>query len=374
MRQLGPWLSGDPARGAASAPGRAPGHLSVGRLAAVALFVLVAHSTQPLARWSAWRDLPAAAVLADWLAHLGGHLLVGGAMLGAAVIASRAGIARAAGSALAIGCALVAGAVLGLAAVHGLAPRLPDGRFLETLPGGVAHWLFVAVLVGAICHWHGRGAEAKRRLQQAELARVRSEKSTLEARAQVLRAQFEPHFLFNTLATIRRLFRTEPARGRGLLEGFLHYLQATLPRMRQGETTLGQEVDLASAYLHILEARMGERLAVRIDVPHDLRATPFPPLMLSTLVENAIKHGIAPKPEGGEVSISAAADGEALAVVVSDTGVGIRASSGTGLGLANAHARLDALYGTRAHLALDANEPTGIRAVIRIPRHRSADH
>jgi LytS/YehU family sensor histidine kinase len=152
-----------------------------------------------------------------------------------------------------------------------------------------------------------------------------------------------------------------------MLANFVAYLRAALPQMRRDETTLKQEVELARAYLNVLQVRMGERLRFRLDVPDELGALPFPPLALSTLTENAIKHGLNPLPEGGSIEIAVRVEDLQLKVEVADTGAGLRHSSGSGAGLANLRARLAALYGERASLSIEANVPQGIRATIAVP-------
>jgi len=152
-----------------------------------------------------------------------------------------------------------------------------------------------------------------------------------------------------------------------MLGNFVAYLRAALPQMRQDETTLKQEVDLARAYLEVLQVRMGKRLHVRMDIPDEFAAVPFPPLALSTLTENAIKHGLNPLPEGGAIEITARAEDGSLKVSVADTGAGLQRNSGTGAGLANLRARLAALYGEAGTLAFEANLPRGIRATIMVP-------
>jgi len=137
--------------------------------------------------------------------------------------------------------------------------------------------------------------------------------------------------------------------------------------MRENETTLAEEIDLVSAYLGLQKIRMGARLEISIDAPASLLAARVPPMMLATLVENAIKHGIAPLAEGGSILVKARASGGELVLSVADNGRGLTAASGPGVGLANIRARLAALYGERAALALEANTPRGVVAIIRLP-------
>jgi len=201
---------------------------------------------------------------------------------------------------------------------------------------------------------------------------ARLDEQSAQAQLQVLEAQIEPHFLFNALATVRRLFQTEPATAERMLDNMMRYLAIALPQMRAGDSTLGREAALAEAYLNIQKIRMGRRLDYRISVPADLRDAVLPSLMLPTLVENAIKHGIGPLPAGGSIEIVARASGDRLEVVVADTGRGFVESSGGGTGLANIRARLAAKYGTTGRLELAVSAPHGVRFTLSLPLSRIA--
>src|SRR5438094_9602649 len=137
--------------------------------------------------------------------------------------------------------------------------------------------------------------------------------------------------------------------------------------MREHETTLADEVELVRAYLGLQQVRMGARLETSIDAPPALLDARRPPMMLAPLVENAIKHGIAPLAEGGAIRVQAEASDGALKLTVADNGRGFSAASGSGVGLANIRARLAALYGERAALRLEANSPRGVTAIITLP-------
>ena len=145
------------------------------------------------------------------------------------------------------------------------------------------------------------------------------------------------------------------------------YLRAALPCMRETGSTLGRELALAQAYLRILKVRMGERLDVSVEVPADLCSASLPSMMLTTLVENAIKHGLNPRPEGGTIAIRAERYGTALRIVVSDDGVGFQQKRGAGIGLANTRARLASLYGEAGLSTLEANPRGGVSATIELP-------
>ena len=203
--------------------------------------------------------------------------------------------------------------------------------------------------------------------QQAAVDRAALEREMSESRLRVLQAQIEPHFLFNTLATVRRLYETDHAGGRAMLGNLIRYLDVALPRMRQSQTSLGGDTELAQAYLQIQQARMGRRLAFTIDVPAELQEHPVPPMMLLTLIENAVKHGVGPSMHGGAIRVAARSEGEQLLLTVADSGVGFVAGSGSGTGLANIRARLAAQFGDKANLALEINELGGVTASIALP-------
>jgi signal transduction histidine kinase len=224
-------------------------------------------------------------------------------------------------------------------------------------------WGFAA----AAWYFMDRATRRAALLRREEADRSQLVARMVEARLQLLEAQVEPHFIFNTLANIRRLSRTDPSLARLVVDRFATYLRASLPQMRDNAATLGREVDLARAYLDVQKVRMGRRLAYAIDVKDSLRRRAFPPMMLISLVENAIKHGLNPSIDGGTIRIEAVVRDQALQVSVADTGCGFTKTMGSGVGLANARARLAAAHGARGRLLLAANAPQGIVATIDLP-------
>jgi signal transduction histidine kinase len=234
------------------------------------------------------------------------------------------------------------------------------------------HTMFVlAVLVGGLGEYRRRSLGAAALLHEAELNRIRLQSELAAGRLQVLQAQIEPHFLFNSLANVRRLLRTDGDAGRAMLADLMRYLESALPRMRDDSSTLARETELVRAFLAVHQVRMGRRLEVHIDVPPQLGSRAVPPMMLLTLIENALKHGLGPLPEGGAISIGAVeADGRLL-LRVADTGRGLIAGSGGGSGLANIRARLKAMYGAAAGLSLRLNDPRGVVAEIDLPAQAS---
>ena len=230
------------------------------------------------------------------------------------------------------------------------------------------HTMFVlATFVGVLGEYRWRSLRAAAALHEAELNRIRLQGDLATGRLQVLQAQIEPHFLFNSLANVRRLLRIDGEAGRAMLADLMRYLESALPRMRDDNSTLAREAELIRAFLAVYQVRMGHRLQVHIDIPAELGTRVVPPMMLLTLIENALKHGLGPLPEGGAISIGASeADGR-LVLRVADTGNGLVAGSGGGTGLANIRARLKAMHGTAARLSLHLNEPRGVVAEIELP-------
>lgn len=217
-----------------------------------------------------------------------------------------------------------------------------------------------------------------RRHEKAAAAQTRVEKELTVARLSLLHAQVEPHFLYNTLASAQLLTRSDPQCADQMLGHLIQYLRHSLPRVEDEPSTLGDELERALAYLEILKIRMGSRLDVQVDVPEPLRATPLPTMMLQTLVENAIKHGLEPRTSGGTVWIRARREGDSVAVTVADDGNGLgggiagKSSGGTGIGLKNVRERLQLRHGDRASLAVVANFPAGVAATITVPAATAA--
>jgi len=224
-----------------------------------------------------------------------------------------------------------------------------------------------AGLLGLLVEFHRRARRDTRAMRDAEIERLALEREVTEARLQVLQAQIEPHFLFNTLANVRRLYQTDRASARRMLDDLMRYLKAALPRMRAEGSTVENETALVTAYLGVQAVRMGHRLAFEIDVPHALGPLALPPMMLLTLVENAIKHGLSPLPEGGRILVRARREGGRLRLEVIDDGGGFQASSGGGTGLANIRARLALLHRGTGRLSLTENRPRGVTSTLEVP-------
>ncbi len=213
-----------------------------------------------------------------------------------------------------------------------------------------------------------RRVSERRKGEEATARQTATEKELTVARLSLLHAQVEPHFLYNTLASAQVLTRADPARADQMLGHLITYLRRSLPRAEESMSTLGEELERARAYLEILRIRMGERLRLEIQVPESLMGSSMPPMMLQTLVENAIKHGLEPVPGGGTVWIIAREAEAGVAVTVADDGRGFSDElGGTGIGLKNVRQRLRLLYGDAATFTIVANFPKGVAATITIP-------
>ncbi|MGE5173774.1 MAG: CHASE domain-containing protein [Betaproteobacteria bacterium] len=205
------------------------------------------------------------------------------------------------------------------------------------------------------------------RLEEQQMRRMSAERQVVETQLRMLQAQIEPHFLFNTLANIISLIDKEPKSAKNMLEHLTRSLRLSLERSREDESTLEQEAEMLRDYLSIFKMRLGPRLNFTIDIPAELLKLPFPPMLLQPLVENAIKHGIEPKVEGGRVTVKAEKSNGLLRLLVSDTGLGFSGPvNDQGLGLENVKARLQALY-SGASLVLEENIPCGATATIEVP-------
>ena len=214
-------------------------------------------------------------------------------------------------------------------------------------------------------------AEAETLTANAAAERESMQRQLSETKMQMMQAQVEPHFLFNTLASVEYLIETNPPRASAMQRSLIQYLRAVLPQMRDNAvvTNLGREADMVKAYLNLLKMRMEERLTVEMHIPEGLRSAAFPPMMLQSMVENAIKHGLECKPEGGTLKIVAEVATGKLRVIVTDDGVGfgVVPSDGTGLGLPTIRERLKLLHGDQGQLSIAANTPSGVIATIEVP-------
>jgi len=234
--------------------------------------------------------------------------------------------------------------------------------------------LIIAGILMAIFLPRERAAKAQAQVAQEEARAVAAEREATVARMQLLEAQVEPHFLFNTLAHVMSLIDHEPAVAKHMLQRLIELLRATAASAERA-STLGAQLDLLRAYLEVIALRMGPRLAWSIDAAPELRSLAIAPMLLQPVVENAIKHGLEPKVEGGRIDVAVRREGESIVMTVTDTGMGVAAARdprSTGLGLANLRARLATLFGTAGSLRLADNDPAGTRVTISFPMPRAS--
>ncbi len=214
-------------------------------------------------------------------------------------------------------------------------------------------------------------------LERASDQRQRAEaaqRAAAEAQLRLLQSQLEPHMLFNTLANLRVLIALDPARAQDMLDRLIAFLRSTLAASRAAEHTLAEEFARLDDYLALMQVRMGTRLQVVLELPPTLAAQRVPPLLLQPLVENAIKHGLEGKVDGGRLQVRAERAGARLRLRVLDDGLGFRTDgSSQGFGLAQVRERLAARYGERAGLVLQpAVAGSGTQATIHLPLQEDA--
>jgi signal transduction histidine kinase len=312
-------------------------------------------------------------IAVDWLARLGNLLLGGLLCVGSGVLAVRV-LSPSYPSTLHRCLRTFAAFVLGSAIGHACAgrwiyfPKVDDvvnvlARMSWSL---LIYTLGAASIIGAM-YWLRRGSGLRQDLHQTRLGLLALQADRAEAELMRLRTQIEPHFLFNTVATVVQLVRIDALAAHRTMARLIDYMSASRAHMRHEETTLAEEIRLTEGYLEIQRLRMESRLRYAIDVGAELRANRVPPAALLTLVENAIKHGLAPRKRGGTLRIAAHREDGWLVVSVADDGVGLTTTSGRGSGLANVRARMQGLYGDDAWLRLASGAEGGTTATLRLP-------
>ncbi|MES2950395.1 MAG: histidine kinase [Pseudomonadota bacterium] len=267
-------------------------------------------------------------------------------------------------------------------AVEAFRPRIRTHTYGESLMP-LTMWFILLSGILKITYKGKVQAEAKA-AQATEVAESESlKRQVVEARMAAMQAQVEPHFLFNTLASIDHLIETDPPRASTMQKNLIALLRASMPSMREANAQgsprdLGKELAVIRPYLEILKVRMEERLQTEVRVSDGLLSAEFPPMMLQSLVENAIKHGLEPKAEGGQLTVSAEIVHGKLAVTVADTGLGFgkAATAGTGIGLSNIRERLALLYGGKASLTVTETAGGGTSVTITVPyiAHTTPEH
>jgi LytS/YehU family sensor histidine kinase len=269
-----------------------------------------------------------------------------------------------------MGLLVATGVLVGPPAGHLLAAGLSDRQAIRLWPfdgqgGGIA-WLLTLLASGVAVAMLTLAERLSHARAEAEAAR----RVAAETQLKLLESQLEPHMLFNTLANLRVLIASDPARAQAMLDRLIAFLRATLGASRSAMHPLGTEFERVGDYLALMQVRMGPRLQTQLQLPQDLRAAAVPPLLLQPLVENSIKHGLEPMVGGGLVEVTARREGGQLVLLVRDSGAGLDATASVGdgrFGLEQVRERLRTLYGERAALTLQAVPEGGTLAVIRLP-------
>ncbi len=275
-----------------------------------------------------------------------------------------------------ISAAVFLGAVIGIAIGGTAAGRLIHGAMPVIRPEEQTKFylynLLYALLFGAIISYVFISLQ---KISNEKIKRLEVEKNAVITEIKLLQSQMEPHFLFNTLSNILGLIDPDPEKAKRMLESFTQFLRASLVTARSETVALAQELDVVKNYLDIFAVRMGERLKYSIDIPADLQAVRIPPLLIQPLVANAVKHGLEPSKNGGELVVSGAREGSLVRISVSDSGLGINElSPGSGIGVENIRKRLDLVYGGRAKLVFEENKPGGLKAIIEFPYETDTSH
>ena len=240
----------------------------------------------------------------------------------------------------------------------------PVAELLQTPPVMIGFTILATVCIGYFL-W------SRRRISEETAAHARAQRLAAEAQLKLLQTQIEPHMLFNTLSTLHTLIDIDPPRAQAMVDQLITYLRSTLAASRAEQITLHNEFEQLRAYLQLMSLRMGARLTFKLELPEDLRNTTVPPMLLQPLVENAIKHGLEPKIEGGCITVSASLTSGKLLLEVRDTGLGLQDGEFSGgFGLTNVRERLFALYGQHAALKIDSLSQ-GLAVLITLPHAKS---
>jgi hypothetical protein len=241
--------------------------------------------------------------------------------------------------------------------------------------GAVLFVLFIANGGLALATYFAEPKRWAEHLHRVELEEQSAQKSEADLRLAILQAQVEPHFLFNTLASVRSLVSTDPARASQTIDALAEYLRSTLPKFREqsgaAPSSLGEQFAICESYLALMKVRLGDRLRIDVQLAPELRELPFPPLLMISLVENAVTHGVEPKAGVTQVILAARLLEEPgtrqLEVRVEDDGAGLKLGMGEGTGLSNVRAQLRTRFGPAARLELTARSAGGVLARMFVP-------
>lgn len=260
----------------------------------------------------------------------------------------------------------VVGAFVGVALgdARPLAEQVP--KLLRIVPLVASIGVLAAVPLLVLGLYRRRQHTALMDQLQKDAERERLARELSESKLRMLRAQIEPHFLFNTLGAVQQLAADGAPRAAALTADLIAFLRASFSDMRCEQVSLKSEFATIESYLRVMQARMGTRLRFELSLPDALASSEVPSMIVLTLVENAIKHGIEPSLRGGEIHVSAAAQGTGIRICVRDSGVGMSDTPGNGAGLDNVRRRLQLAYGDGAQLVLREADP-GLSAELHLP-------
>ncbi len=252
------------------------------------------------------------------------------------------------------------------------------GAVEETSTFTVSLIISVFATFTSIVYFWTREREAVFSLHTAE-AREKAEivsRELTETQLRLLRAQIEPHMLFNTLSNLRALITQDPKAAQSMLDRLIDFFRASLDASRTEWSSLQREFDLVSDYLSLIAIRLGTRLSYELDLPADLAAVTIPSMLIQPLVENSIKHGIEPALDGGKVRVQVRLIGDSIEIRIEDDGVGLGSTQvahstdskpSSGFGNTHLRERLQNLYGKRARFDLEPNAPHGTLVRILLP-------
>jgi hypothetical protein len=334
-------------------------------------FVFLAIASAMSGEWPSWRAVQIYILVSNLIGYSIHAFFLVGDKSGIEAWAIAAGFVP---KAIYFGSIPIIGVLSGFGIYIGVFEPMPLRRILGSgwVISAASTSVVISIMLSVLFYLRERDAAAQAELGRERLRAERVEREAVLANLRALQAQIEPHFLFNTLANVASLVDSDPVLSKRMLEQFIRFLRASLAATRAESTTLAAEGELIGAYLDVLQVRMGERLRYGIEIEPSLAAFALPPMLLQPVVENAIKHGVEPQLQGGEVHLTASRAGSAVRIDVSDTGVGFGSSTRGGMGLTNLRERLKLIYGERASVEISERSGGGTIVSLKLPDGASA--
>ncbi|MBI5417835.1 histidine kinase [Candidatus Poribacteria bacterium] len=267
--------------------------------------------------------------------------------------------------------AMIIGIILGIT-IGSMANGISIITFINEYSTSFIQTIAISLLFSAIIAYIFISREnitiAKAQVLEEKLKNISNEKNILETNIRLLQAQIEPHFLFNTLSTILSLMDSDINKSKIMMEDFTNLLRTSFSKTMDKNTAIYDELEIIKSYINIFKVRMRNRLIFKTNIPDNLMQYHIPSMLIQPLVENAIKHGIEPKIEGGEILIQINTTVDKMHIAVIDTGIGFKIDTkSNGVALNNIKKRLELLYGNNAQLIMEENKPTGVKSIIEIP-------